>query len=122
MEAGSDAHTELSGRGQLLPRTDHRVVFLSGPFRAVMDATELALGLVSGCRLKQQVYSSCLLLSGFLDRIKHPLGPLPVINQPAAAEKRQRRGRRSTNDPGWGRSSGGGEASTTLSGGFARVA
>ncbi|XBH89305.1 hypothetical protein VPH35_081238 [Triticum aestivum] len=158
MEAGSGAHIRLSGRGQL-PRTDRRIIFLSGPFRAVMDATELALGLVSGCRLKQQVYSSCLLLSGFLDKIKHSLGPLPrnlpsslsstkqqqyssanissvvnissVINQAAAAEKKgstflqsltQRRGWRSTGDPGSGRSSdGGGEASATLGGGSARV-
>ncbi|EMS51304.1 hypothetical protein TRIUR3_31290 [Triticum urartu] len=122
MEAGSGAHIKLPGRGQLLPGTDRRVVFLSGPFRAVMDATERALGLVSGCRLKQQVYSSCLLLSGFLDKIKHSLGPLPQIHLPNSARKEQRRGWRSTSDPGSGRSSdGGGEASATLGGGSARV-
>ena len=43
MEASSGAHIKLSGRDQLLHGTDRRVVFLSGPFRAVMAAADLLL-------------------------------------------------------------------------------
>ncbi|KAM3214872.1 hypothetical protein ACQJBY_067060 [Aegilops geniculata] len=42
-EAGSGARIALSARDQLLAGTDRRVVFLSGPFRAVMDAADLLL-------------------------------------------------------------------------------
>ncbi|EMS64981.1 Poly(rC)-binding protein 3 [Triticum urartu] len=42
-EAGSGARITLSGRDQILAGTDRRVVFLSGPFRAVMDAADLLL-------------------------------------------------------------------------------
>ncbi|VAI94293.1 unnamed protein product [Triticum turgidum subsp. durum] len=42
-EAGSGARITLSARDQLLAGTDRRVVFLSGPFRAVMDAADLLL-------------------------------------------------------------------------------
>ncbi|XBI14429.1 hypothetical protein VPH35_141013 [Triticum aestivum] len=42
-EASSGARITLPARDQLLAGTDHRVVFHSGPFRAVMDAADLLL-------------------------------------------------------------------------------
>ncbi|KAE8820589.1 putative RNA-binding protein Nova-1 [Hordeum vulgare] len=43
MEARSGAHIKISARGRPLPGTDRRVVFVSGPFPAVMDAADLVL-------------------------------------------------------------------------------
>ena len=43
MDASSGAHIKLSGRDQLRHGTGRRVVFVTGPFCAIMDAAELVL-------------------------------------------------------------------------------